>query len=65
MRRRAMYICRLLMRALDAEGEKRLALVRQLRLAVVNLKIMIQLAKEIWRSRIFSSFGWPRNWWLL
>jgi hypothetical protein len=53
MRRQAMYVCRLLVRALEAEGDKRLYQVRQMRLAVDDLKIMIQLAKEI---KAFKSF---------
>lgn len=56
MRRQAMYICRLLVRALDVEGEKRVYQVRQMRLAVDDLKIMIQLAKEIKAFKSFQQF---------
>lgn len=56
MRRQAMYVCRMLVRALDAEGEKRLVQVRQMRLAVDDLKVMIQLAKEIKAFKSFRQF---------
>ena len=56
MRRQAMVVCRMLVRALDAEGEKRLYQVRQMRLAVDDLKVMIQLAKEIKAFQNFRQF---------
>jgi hypothetical protein len=40
MRKQAMFICRMLVRALDAEGDKRLVQVRQLRLAIDDLTPM-------------------------
>ncbi|MDO8947225.1 MAG: four helix bundle protein [Desulfocapsaceae bacterium] len=56
MRRQAMVICRLLVRALDAERDKKLYQVRQMRLAIDDLKVMIQLAKEIKAFMNFQQF---------
>ncbi len=51
-----MYVSRILVRALNAEGEKRLQQVGTLRIAVDDLKVMIQLAKEIKAFKNFRQF---------
>lgn len=51
-----MYVCRLLVRALSAENNKRLHNVRQLQLAVDDLKVTIMLAKELKAFRNFRQF---------
>ena len=57
LRRQAMYVCRLLVRALSAEGQQRLHQVRQMRLAVDDLKVTIQLASRCVESLTFPPFS--------
>ena len=52
----AMRVCRLLARALAATGEQRLAYVRQLLDTVGDLKITIQLAREVQAFAGFAAF---------
>lgn len=51
-----MYVSRVLVRALNVEGEKRLQQVRALRIAVDDLKVIIQLAKELKAFNNFRQF---------
>ena len=51
-----MYICRMLVRALSAEGVQRLHKVQELQLAVDDIKVMIQLAKEVKAFQNFRQF---------
>ena len=52
----AMRVCRLLARALAATGEERLASMRQLLDTVGDLKITIQLAREVQAFAGFAAF---------
>ena len=56
LRKEAMQICRLLVRALSAKEAERLQGVQELRLAVDDIKITIQLAKELQAFQNFSQF---------
>ncbi|MCI5147797.1 MAG: four helix bundle protein [Candidatus Electrothrix sp. AR3] len=56
LRRQAMYICRMLVRSLSAEEGQRLHQVRQMRHAVDDIKVMIQLAQEIKAFQNFRQF---------
>ncbi len=53
LRQQAMLVCRLLVRALSAEGKQRIEQVGRLCHAVDDLKVLIQLAKEV---KAFQSF---------
>ncbi|MCI5196654.1 MAG: four helix bundle protein [Candidatus Electrothrix sp. AW5] len=56
LRQQAMLICRLLVRALSAEGRQRTEQVGLLRYAVDDLKVLIQLAKEVKAFQSFRQF---------
>jgi len=56
LRQQAMLVCRLLVRALSAEGRQRTEQVGQLRHAVDDLKVMVQLAKEVKAFQSFRQF---------
>jgi len=56
LRRQSMYVCRMLVRALSAEGQQRKQQVQQVRLAIDDLKVTIQLAKELKAFRNFRQF---------
>ena len=54
MRTQAMRVCQLLSRAIAARGQRRIDAVRRLLEALDDLKIAIQLAREL---KAFSSFS--------
>ena len=56
MRRQSMYVIRMLVRALNARDNERLRYVNSLRVAVDDLKVTIQLAKEIKALQNFRQF---------
>jgi len=56
LRRQAMNVHRLLVRALNAQGPERPRQVERLNLAVDDLKLMIQLGKEIQAFQSFRQF---------
>lgn len=56
LRRQAMNVHRLLVRALNAKGPERQRQVERLNLAVDDLKLMIQLGKEIQAFQSFRQF---------
>ncbi|MCI5220349.1 MAG: four helix bundle protein [Candidatus Electrothrix sp. LOE2] len=56
LRQQAMLICRLLVRALSAAEGQRAEQVGQLRHAVDDLKVLIQLAKEVKAFQNFRQF---------
>jgi len=56
LRRQAMYVHRLLVRALNAQGPERPRQVERLNLVVDDLKLMIQLGKEIQAFQSFRQF---------
>jgi predicted alpha/beta-fold hydrolase len=56
LRQQAMLVCRLLVRALSAENRQRVEQVQNLRHAADDLKVMIQLAKEVKAFQSFRQF---------
>ena len=56
LRRQAMNLHRLLVRALNAQGPERARWVERLNLAVDDIKLMIQLGKEIQAFQSFRQF---------
>jgi hypothetical protein len=56
LREQAMWICRILQRALNAQGKRRLNLVLKLQVVVDELKLLIQLSQELKIFRHFSQF---------
>jgi hypothetical protein len=56
LRRQAMLICRLLVRALSAADRERAGQVQLLRHAADDIKVMIQLAKEVKAFQNFRQF---------
>jgi hypothetical protein len=56
MRRQAMDLCRLLSRAMAVQDEARLERVRALQQALDDLKITLQLAKELHAYQSFAQF---------
>lgn len=56
LRHQAMTICRLLSRALREEAQQRINLVSRLLVAVDDIKVLIQLAKELKAFQNFSHF---------
>ncbi|QEP43795.1 four helix bundle protein [Ectothiorhodospiraceae bacterium BW-2] len=56
MRRQAMRLMQLLMRALQAQNSERIEQVKELQLAIGEMKVMIQTAKELQAFQHFAQF---------
>ncbi len=56
LRQQAMQICRLLSRALRKQANERIAMVEHLLIAIDDVKVLIQLAKDIKAFQNFKQF---------
>lgn len=56
LREQALWVCRILQRALNAQGARRYKLVEKLQIVIDELKLLVQLSKELNLFQSFSQF---------